>query len=171
MDFLTKLAEGFIGLFNAGGATFSGWVTGIIPTLVVLITAINAVIKLVGEEKVNSAMKVLSKFTITRYTLMPMLAMFFLCNPMAYSFGRFLKEEHKPAFYDATVSFCHPITGLFPHANAGELFVWLGISDGVAKLGLNTTGLALRYFIVGLIVIFLRGFLCEKLYAIMAKRG
>lgn len=171
MDFLTKLAEGFIGLFNAGGETFMGWVTGIIPTLIVLITAINALIKIIGEERVDGFMKVLSKWTITRYTLMPVLAVFFLCNPMAYSFGRFLDEEYKPAFYDAAVSFVHPITGLFPHANAGELFVWLGISDGVAKLGLNTTPLALRYFLVGVIVIFIRGFLCEKLYAVMAKRG
>lgn len=46
MEFLTKLAEGFIGLFNAGGETFVGWVTGIIPTLIVLITAINALLKL-----------------------------------------------------------------------------------------------------------------------------
>ncbi|MGO0916374.1 PTS glucitol/sorbitol transporter subunit IIC [Clostridioides difficile] len=41
---------------------------------------------------------------------------------MCYTFGRFLKEEHKAGFYDAAVSFVHPITGLFPHANAGELF-------------------------------------------------
>ena len=35
MDFLAKLAEGFINLFNLGGQTFMGLVTGIIPTLVV----------------------------------------------------------------------------------------------------------------------------------------
>ena len=98
MEFLTKLAEGFIGLFNAGGQTFVGWVTGIIPTLIVLITAINALIKLIGEDRVDKFMKVLSKSFITRYTLMPVLAMFFLCNPMAYSFGRFLKKNIKLHF-------------------------------------------------------------------------
>ncbi len=170
MEFLTKLAEGFIGLFNAGGQQFVGWVTGIIPTLIVLITAINALIKIIGEERVNSFMKLLSKSFITRYTLLPILAMFFLCNPMAYSFGRFLKEEHKVAFYDATVSFCHPITGLFPHANAGELFVFLGIANGITALGLSTTPLALRYFLVGVVVILIRGVVTERLYAIMSNK-
>ena len=59
MEFLTKLAEGFIGLFNAGGEQFIGWVTGIIPTLIVLITAINALIKIIGEERVDKFMKIL----------------------------------------------------------------------------------------------------------------
>jgi PTS system glucitol/sorbitol-specific IIC component len=53
MDFLASLAEGFIGLFNAGGETFLGLVTGIIPTLVVLITFVNSMIALIGEERVE----------------------------------------------------------------------------------------------------------------------
>ena len=92
-------------------------------------------------------------------------------NPACYTFGRFLDEKYKPAFYDAAVSFVHPITGLFPHANAGELFVWTGISAGVAEAGYATAGLAVRYFLCGLVVILIRGILCEKLYASMAKKS
>ncbi|HAE61381.1 MAG TPA: PTS sorbitol transporter subunit IIC [Eubacteriaceae bacterium] len=170
MDFLANLAEGFIGLFNAGGATFMGLVTGIIPTLVVLITFVNSIIMIVGEEKVEGFAKKMTGNFITRYTIFPVLAMFFLTNPMAYSFGKFLEEKYKPAFYDAAVSFAHPITGLFPHGNAGELFVWLGISQGITELGLPIAGLAVRYFIVGVIVILIRGIVTEKITFMMMSR-
>ena len=93
-----------------------------------------------------------------------MLADMFLGNPMQYSFGRFVEEKYKPSFYDASVSFCHPITGLFPHANAGELFVFMGIAEGVKKVAGSYADLAVRYFIVGLIVILIRGIVTEKIY-------
>lgn len=171
MEFISKAAEVFIGLFQAGGETFMGWVTGIIPLVVCLMTFVNSIIKIVGTEKVENFAQKITKYTVLRYSLLPMLAVFFLANPACYTFGRFCKEEHKPAFYDAAVSFVHPITGLFPHANAGELFVWTGISAGVAEAGYATAGLAVRYFLCGLVVILIRGILCEKIYAAMAKKA
>ena len=132
---------------------------------------VNAIIKLVGTEKVENFAQKITKYMILRYTLLPLMAVFFLANPACYTFGRFLEEKYKPAFYDAAVSFVHPITGLFPHANAGELFVWTGISAGVAEAGYATAGLAVRYFLCGLVVILIRGILCEKLYASMAKKS
>ena len=44
MAFITKLAEGFMSLFTAGGETFAGWVTGIIPMVVCLMTFVNSII-------------------------------------------------------------------------------------------------------------------------------
>ena len=44
MEVVSNIANGFIGLFNAGGETFMGWVTGIIPLVICLMTAVNAVI-------------------------------------------------------------------------------------------------------------------------------
>lgn len=158
---LAKLAEGFIGLFQQGGEVFVSLLTGILPTLIVLITAVNSIIKLIGEEKVHSIARIATKNIITRYTILPLLAVFFLTNPMCYTFGKFLEEKYKPAFYDAAVSFVHPITGLFPHANPAELFVYLGIAEGIKQLGLPLGQLAVRYFIVGLIVIFIRGLVTE----------
>ena len=169
MEFVSMIAEGFMGLFSAGGEQFVSWVTGIIPQLVCLMTAINSVIKLIGEEKVENFCKKITKYTICRYTLLPILAVICLGNPMCYTFGRFVEEKYKPAYYDAAVSFVHPVTGLFPHANAGELFVYMGISAGITTLGLNTGELAIRYFIVGVIVIFIRGLLTEKIYAILTR--
>lgn len=171
MEMLSNLATNFIGLFQAGGEQFVGFVTGIIPTLIVLITAVNSLIKIIGEEKVEHAAKFCSKNIILRYTVLPMLSMFFLTNPMAYTFGKFLEEKHKAAFYDSAVSFCHPITGLFPHANAGELFVYMGIATGITTLGLNASELAVRYFLCGIVVILIRGITTEKIVAYMSGKA
>jgi PTS system glucitol/sorbitol-specific IIC component len=169
MNAIAAVANGFMSLFNAGGSTFMGWVTGIIPMVVCLMTAVNSVIKLIGEEKVTNFAQKATGNPIGRYLILPVLGVLFLGNPMCYTFGRFCKEEHKPAFYDAAVSFVHPVTGLFPHANAGELFVYMGIAAGIQELGLELGDLAIRYFIVGLIVILIRGIVTEKIYIRMAK--
>lgn len=168
---LSQGAKWFIGLFQAGGNTFQSLVVGILPTLIVLMVAINSIIKLVGEERVDRFASKLGNNIISRYLVLPVIAVFFLGNPMCYSFGRFLKEDYKAAFYDSAVSFVHPITGLFPHANAGELFVWLGISAGLTTLGMDVSALAIWYLIVGMIVITIRGIVTEKIYMILKKRG
>jgi PTS system glucitol/sorbitol-specific IIC component len=106
-----------------------------------------------------------------RYLALPFLAVFFLTNPMCYTMGRFLPESKKPAFYDSSVSFVHPILGIFPHANPGEYFVWAGIAiGGIQKRGLPVGDLAVRYFYVGLIVIFLRGIVTEIITNVMLSR-
>ena len=169
MDWIVKLAEGFIGMFQKGGETFVGMLTGIVPTLICLITAVNALIKLVGEEKIQRFAQKCTKNIILRYTVFPLLAVFFLTNPMAYTFGKFLPEKQKPAFYDSAVSLVHPITGLFPHANAAELFVYTGISAGITQLNLSLGPLAIRFFIVGMIVILIRGIITEKITLKMIK--
>ena len=177
LGWLSTAGKHFIGVFQKGGEVFAGFVTGIIPTLVVLMTAFYAVTELVGEQRVHGLARAAGKVALTRYTVLPIIAMFFLTNPMAYTFGTFLEEKHKPAFYDSAVSFCHPITGLFPHANAGEFFVWGGVL--VALQGLEAAGklppgwhvkLAIWYFGVGVVVILLKGMLTEKITQIMAHR-
>lgn len=175
-DLLAHGAEAFIGVFNAGGKVFVGFVTGILPTLIVLLTAVYAVIALVGEERVRRLAKFAAGNVITRYTVLPFLAMFFLTNPMAYTFGMFVEEKHKPAFYDSAVSLAHPITGLFPHANPGELFVWLGVAAAITKLAegghapFSVAKLALTYLIVGLFVNLLKGIVTEWITVMIAKR-
>lgn len=170
MEVIAGLANGFMELFKAGAATFAAWVAGIIPLVVILMTAVSSVIKLIGEERVYSVAETATKNIITRYTVLPILAVLFLGNPMSYTFGRFVDEKYKPAFYDANVSFLHPVTGLFPHANGGELFVYMGIAAGITTLGLPLGDLAVRYFLVGVVVILIRGIVTEKIYAYMCEK-
>jgi PTS system glucitol/sorbitol-specific IIC component len=177
LGWLTAIGKYFIGIFQKGGEVFAGFVTGIIPTLVVLMTAFYAITELVGEERVHGLARGAGRIALTRYTLLPVLSVFFLTNPMAYTFGSFLEEKHKPAFYDAAVSYVHPPLGLFPHINPGEYFVWGGML--VALLDLEKRGViangyhvkvAIWYAIVGLVVILLKGMLTERITAIMARR-
>jgi PTS system glucitol/sorbitol-specific IIC component len=172
---LASAAEWFIGLFQAGGDVFLGLVTGIIPTLIVLLTAVNALIRMIGPERIEKMGQYAARPGLqwypVRYLVFPVLSVFFLTNPMAYTMGRFLPERYKPAFYDSAVSFVHPITGLFPHANAGELFVYLGIAAGITQLGLSTSDLAVRYLLVGMVVILIRGIVTEIITARMMSRA
>ncbi len=164
MDIVTNIAQGFMSIFVSGGETFTSWVTGIIPQVVCLLTFMNSIIKLIGEERVNHAAAKLTKNIILRYTLLPVIGLMFLANPMGYSIMRFCDEKYKPAMFDVVATFAHPVTGLFPHGNAGELFVWMGIAQGIQQAGYDTAELAVRYFIVGVVICLFRGILTEKIY-------
>jgi PTS system glucitol/sorbitol-specific IIC component len=174
--YFANAADEFIGVFELAGQTFIGLVTGIVPLVIVLLTAVYAVIKWIGPEKIEGLGRAAARpgwqWYPVRYMILPFLAVFVLTNPMAYTMGRFLPESKKPAFYDSAVSYVHPITGLFPHANGGELFVYLGIAAGITTLGLPLGDLALRYLLVGLVIILIRGIVTEFITArLMARRG
>lgn len=174
---LAKAAEWFIGLFQEGATVFQGLVVGIIPLLIVLLTVFNAVIRLIGPEKIDSLGEMAGRpglqYYPLRYLVLPVLAVFFLTNPMAYTMGRFLPERYKPAFYDSAVSYVHPPLGIFPHINPGEYFVYAGIAiGGIQAAGYNVSDLAIRYLLVGLVVIFIRGVVTEFITTrMMARRA
>jgi PTS system glucitol/sorbitol-specific IIC component len=172
---LATAAEDFIAVFNKGGEVLLSLMGGILPTLIVLLTAVNALVRLIGPEKIENLGKAAARPGLqwypVRYIVLPFVSVFVLTNPMAYTMGRFLPERFKPAFYDSSVSFVHPILGIFPHANPGELFVYLGIATGIQQLGFGLGDLAVRYLLVGLVVIFIRGIITEAITARMMKKG
>ena len=165
MDQLVLVAQAFIGIFQKGGEVLASLVVGIVPTLLVLMTAVYAFTALIGEERIDRLISVSARdgiiYTPLRYIVAPVLSVFFLTNPMAYTQGRWFPEKYKPAFYDSAVSFVHPPLGIFPHINPGEIFVWAGIAAGITTLGLDLAPLAVRYLLVGLVVIFIRGIVTE----------
>jgi len=172
---LATAAEDFIAVFNKGGEVLLSLMGGILPSLIVLLTAVNALVRLIGPEKIENLGKAAARPGLqwypVRYIVLPFVAVFVLTNPMAYTMGRFLPERFKPAFYDSAVSFVHPILGIFPHANPGELFVYVGIATGIQQLGFGLGDLAVRYMLVGLVVIFIRGIVTEAITARMMKKG
>jgi len=171
MNALSKGAEYFISLFQAGGKTLVGQITGILPTLACLMVVVKAIIKFIGEEKLNSFAQHSSSNTFMRHIILPAISWFVLTNPMCYSMSKFMPEKYKASFIDSTFSLAHPFTGLFPHTDAGELFIWLGVSQGIQKLGLPIGGLAIRYLLAGLVLAFIRGSLTDKLWMYFAKKN
>lgn len=167
---LSGAAASFIGIFNAGGEYLIELVTGIIPTLLVLLTFINLIIKLVGEERIRSFLKKCTRFAITRYTIFPVLAQIFLTDPMCHTMGRFVDEKYKIALYDCEMTILHPLTGIFPHVCPGELFIFMGIADGITHLGHDRNVLAVWYLITGIIICLVRGIVTERIFVMMSSR-
>lgn len=174
-DAITAVADVFIGIFNQGAEFFVALITGILPLVIVLLTAVNAFTRFIGIERVNRIAEISGRegvqYAPLRYLVLPVLAVFFLTNPACYTMGTFLPEHNKPGFYDAAVSFVHPPLGLLPHVNPGELFVWAGIAVGIEELGLNVNRLAVAYLLTGLIVIFFRGIATQFVFDRLASRA
>lgn len=170
MEYIEWFGTHFIGLFQAGGKVFVGFMIDIVPLLIVLLTFTYSLIAFIGEQRVTKAIQFSAKNMLLRYSLMPILSVLMLTNPMAYTFGRFVKEEQKPAFYDSVVSFLHPVTGMFPYANAGELFVYLGIANGVMNAGYSISSLSVRYFLAGIIIILMRGVITEIITKFLMRK-
>lgn len=170
MEYIVNFAEGFMGLFDSGAETFVSWVTGIIPRVLLLLIFMNALIALIGQERINKFAKVCSKNVILAYGILPFLSAFMLGNPMALSMGKFLPERMKPSYYASASYHCHTNSGIFPHINVGEIFIYLGIADGISTLGLSTTPLAVRYLLVGLIMNFVAGWATDFTTKLVMKQ-
>lgn len=161
MEFIVNLAAGFMNLFTLGGQQFMSWVTGIIPTIVMLLVLMNAIMAIAGEATVARVARVCTGNPVLRYAVLPFISAFMLGNPMALSIGKFMPEFYKPAYYASATYHCHTNNGIFPHINASELFIWLGIANGITQLGLDTAPLAVRYLLVGLVANFISGWSTE----------
>lgn len=161
MEFIVGFAEGFMGLFDNGAATFISWVTGIVPKVLLLLVFMNALIALIGQKRINAFAKICSKNVVLAYGVLPFLSAFMLGNPMALSMGKFLPERMKPSYYASASYHCHTNSGIFPHINVGEIFIFLGIANGITTLGYSVTPLALRYLLVGLVMNFFAGWITD----------
>ena len=170
MEFIVRFAEGFMSLFQAGADVFTGWMGSIVPLVLMLMIAMNALINLLGEERVTKLAKVSASNPVTRYMILPFVSAFMLGNPMSMTMGRFLPEFYKPSFIAAQMQFCHTSNGVFPHINPGELFVWLGIAQGIINLGLNEMELAIRYLLVGLVMNFVGGWVTDFITEMLCKQ-
>ena len=170
MDFLVKFASAFMSVFQAGGTQFMGWVTGIIPTILMLLVMMNAIIALIGDERIEAIAKVCTSNPILRYAVLPWVSAFMLGNPMALSMGKFMPEFYKPSYYAAASYHCHTNSGIFPHINPSEIMIYPGIAQGLTALGLDSPPLALRYMLVGFIANFISGWATDFTTAFVQKQ-
>lgn len=169
-DGMVLAAEWFVGLFRKGAETFLNWMTNIVPLVLILLIAMNSLIALIGEERINKLAAKAGRNVISRYLILPWIGAFFLTNPAAFTLGRFLPEAYKPGYYVSVAQMVHTNNGLFPHNNPGELFVWAGIAQGIVTLQLPTGDLAIRYLLLGAVLNFFGGWVTDFTTAYVAKQ-
>ena len=150
--FLTNLIQNIV---SAGTDQLLTWMTQLLPQVFLFL------IFMAAKCGSNPAL---------RYMVLPFLSAVVLGNPMAISMGRYLPERYKPAYFASASYHCHTNSGIFQHINPAELFLWLGIANGVLARGLDTFPLAIRYLLAGLIANFVSGFATELITKRIEKK-
>ena len=158
------------GIIDAGARQLISWVTGLLPELFLFLILLNAVTSLIGRARVERLAAKCGANPLLRYMLFPFLSAVVLGNPMAISMGRYLPERYKPAYFASASYHCHTNSGLFQHINPAELFLWLGIANGVMARGCDLFPLALRYMAAGLVANFVSGYATELITRQVEKR-
>lgn len=166
------LINGIQHIIDAGTQQLISWVTGLLPQVFLFLVLLNAVTHLIGRARVEKLAARCGSNAFLRYLVLPFLSAVILGNPMAISMGRYLPERYKPAYFASASYHCHTNSGLFHHINPAELFIWLGITNGLASRGLDPFPLALRYLCAGLIANLVSGWAAERITErLSAKAG
>ena len=167
---IIAFAEKFSGVFTACGEMLVGNITGLLPSILVLLMLFNTIIMLIGNDRIDQFSRYLAKYKVLSYTALPFIGWFFLCNPMVYSAAKFLPQRQRASFIDAVATTNGPMLSVFPHVNPAEIFIWLGIASGVQALGYSIVPLAIRFFIAGWVLALIRALITEMIWVALAKR-
>ena len=82
MHYLVLAAEWFVGLFQEGAKTFVGWMGSIVPLVLMLLVAMNSLIQLIGEDRINKFAEKAGGNPFSRYLALPFLGSFM---PVSYT--------------------------------------------------------------------------------------
>ena len=164
------LIDALQNIISAGTQQLQTWVTDLLPQVFLFLILLNAITRLIGRARVERLAARCGSNSLLRYLVLPFLSAVVLGNPMAISMGRYLPERCKPAYFASASYHCHTNSGIFQHINPAELFIWLGIANGILSLGLDPFPLALRYLCAGLAANFVSGYATELLTGWIAKK-
>ena len=156
-----KVVTFFGDTLSYGGDFLISWCADTIPVIFLVLILTNTVVRLIPSRFIDKAAALASRHILLKYMLIPLLGSILLTNPSALTLGRFMSEKDKPSYYASASFFCHTSSGIFPHINASELFIWLGIAHGVERLGYSSFPLAVRYLIAGLAANFICGIVTD----------
>jgi len=158
------------GMIDAGADQLLTWVTAFLPKVFLFLILLNALTAMIGRSRVERLAAKCGANPLLRYMALPFLSAVVLGNPMAISMGRYLPESYKPAYFASASYHCHTNSGIFNHINPAELFLWLGIAEGVLARGQDLFPLALRYMAAGLVANFVSGYATEIITGKMEKK-
>ena len=157
-------------MVDTGAQQLLTWVTQLLPKVFLFLILLNAVTSLIGRSRVERLAAKCGSNVFLRYLVLPFLSAVVLGNPMAISMGRYLPERYKPAYFASASYHCHTNNGIFQHINPAELFLWLGIANGVLARRQDLFPLALRYLLAGLVANFVSGYATELITRRVEKK-
>lgn len=172
MEAIANAANWIIGLFGTAGATWWGLVTALVPLMMVFLTFMHSLTIFIGEERVEKWAEKLTKYALLRYTVLPIVVCVFLTATGSTPIGmKIVPDKYKGAYMDSVMTFLHPSAGLFPHVHPTELFVFMGIANGLTELGLPIGNFAVRALLAVIPIMLLRGIITEKIFENIYKRN
>ena len=164
------LIESIQSMTEAGAQQLLTWITQLLPKVFLFLILLNGVTRLIGRARVEKLAARCGSNSLLRYLVLPFLSAVILGNPMAISMGRYLPEKYKPAYFASASYHCHTNSGIFQHINPAELFLWLGIANGVLARGCDLFPLALRYMLAGLLANYVSGYATEIITGRVEKK-
>ena len=164
------LIESIQSMTEAGAQQLLTWITQLLPKVFLFLILLNGVTRLIGRARVEKLAARCGSNSLLRYLVLPFLSAVVLGNPMAISMGRYLPEKYKPAYFASASYHCHTNSGIFQHINPAELFLWLGIANGVLARGCSLFPLALRYMLAGLLANYVSGYATEIITGRVEKK-
>ena len=170
IEALSKAAGYFVNLFYQGGVTLWGYISGVIPLLLIFMTFMNTLTALIGEERIQNFGAKLAKFGILRWTVVPLILCVLTTSTGATLLGKLLPDRRKPGYQDCLLTVLHPSAGLFPHIHAAEVWVYQGLAVGITTLGLSGGEFAIRALLSCLVIMIVRGFVTDRIVDIMLAR-
>ena len=164
------LIDSIQSMTEAGAQQLLTWITQLLPKVFLFLILLNGVTRLIGRARVEKLAARCGSNSLLRYLVLPFLSAVVLGNPMAISMGRYLPEKYKPAYFASASYHCHTNSGIFQHVNPAELFLWLGIANGVLARGCDLFPLALRYMLAGLLANYVSGYATEIITGCVEKK-
>ena len=164
------LIDSIQSMTEAGAQQLLTWITQLLPKVFLFLILLNGVTRLIGRARVEKLAARCGSNSLLRYLVLPFLSAVVLGNPMAISMGRYLPEKYKPAYFASASYHCHTNSGIFQHVNPAELFLWLGIANGVLARGCDLFPLALRYMLAGLLANYVSGYATEIITGRVEKK-
>jgi PTS system glucitol/sorbitol-specific IIC component len=171
MTGIVNAIQSVLSLFSAAGAGALAMAGSIIPTYLCIYTFVVSIVRLIGAERVQGVLHKVVKIPLLRWTIVPAFLLTFVPGIGGYVLAQqMLDEDQKPAYSDTSLTYLHPSMGIFPHVHAAEYFVYGGLAAGYAAAGGTPANFALRALLSALVVMAIRGFTTDTLYAWMKKR-
>lgn len=170
MNIITGFFEKLLEVFQTGGQIFISWLVAVVPVLLMAMIFWKSITSLAGTKWLDKLAGKSEKNPILRYMILPFFSAIMYGNPMSMKAAKSLPEKHKPSYFASQAQFCHTSSGLFPHVNPGEIFVWLGIALGIGKIGLNPVKLAAAYLFAGLVLNFAGGWMTDFTTSLVSKK-